>query len=104
MAFLSFKKLKNWNILPVGGRLFLIFAKEFLKFTPFLQNYQVFKCKSVNLCNKKCQKLEDFTREKLPLPPPFSTHPPSQADGRTLKIHLAPVPYTTTFLQVINVH
>ena len=48
----------------MAGSLFLIFAKEFLKFTPFLQNYQVFKCKSANLCNKKCRKLGDLV---LPL-------------------------------------
>ena len=65
----------------MAGSLFLIFAKEFLKFTPFLQNYQVFKCKSANLCNKKCRELGDFTCEKL-----------------------SPPTYPATFLQVIDVH
>ena len=55
----------------MAGRLFLIFAEKFLRFTPFLQNYQVFKLKSANLCNKKCQKL--FIAQMSPLPNP--THP-----------------------------
>ena len=91
-------------MLPLAGNLFLIFGKEFLKFTSFLQNYQVFKCKSANSCNKKCRKLGGFTREELSPPPPIPTHPSFPADGRTLKIHLAHALYPVTFLQVINVH
>ena len=94
MAFLSFKKVKNWKFLPVPGNFLLVFAKEFLKFAPFLQNYRVSKCKSAHFCNKKCPKLGDFTRERLSPPPPIPTHPPSPVDGRNLKIHLAPVPYS----------
>ena len=72
-------------MLPVADSLFLIFAKQFLKFIPFLQNYQVFKRKSANLCNKKCQKLGDFTREKLSPLPLITTNPTSPTDGTTLK-------------------
>ena len=66
-------KLKNWKIVPVGGSLFSVFAKEMLKYTTFLQNYQVFKCKSANLCNKNCRKLGDFMRKELSPPLPIPT-------------------------------
>ena len=62
-------------MLPGAGSLFLIFASQFLKFTPFFRNYKDFKCKSANLCNKKCQKLGNFNCEKLLPPRPIFTHP-----------------------------
>ena len=96
-AFLSFKKLKNWKILPVTGSLFLIFAKECLKFTLFLQNYQVFKCKWANLCSKNVENLEIL---RVRICHHFHQLPPThayRADERTLKIHLASPPYAATF-------
>ena len=72
---MSFKKLKNWKILPVAGSLFLILAKDFLKFTPFLQNYQVFKCKSANLCNKVSKTWRFYAWEAVITPNnPHPTH------------------------------
>ena len=89
-TFLSFKKQKNWKI-AVAGSFFLIF-EEFLKFTPFLQNYQVFKCKSENLCNESVQNFEILSVRSYDHPPKSPPTPSSPADRRTLKIQLAPTP------------
>ena len=94
--FLSFKKLKNWKIVPVAVSLFLILAKEFWKFTSFLQKYQVLKSKLANLCNIKWQKLSlPPTNHQPPFLPSRWENPEDLSSPRYL-------PHN--FLQVIDVH
>ena len=68
-------KLKSWAILPVASSLFLIFSKEFLKFTPFLQ--LICAIKSVENFNILCVGSCDNPHQS-------PTVPLSSTDGRTL--------------------